>query len=269
MLQKIISGFRSRATAETENAQFSIGITTFEARFEKYFTPLLNAIREFDNETEIIIAVNGEHKTDFSEAFRKEILGLIASHKNVFPVFFPRFRGLSKLWNTIIIHSSSENILVLNDDIMIRNAGTLNKVRKEILNNPGQSFVINDSWSHFLINRKEIDEIGYFDERLLGIGEEDGDLCWRYLELFGRPVKRISISGFKNYAEETMSERPANIECRPGMKYSTYNRKFIGEKYAEDPDGRKGMFDKPVRMKDRGERQYPNESYYRKNRDKL
>ena len=119
MLDKIINGLKSIASPGTTDVQLSIGITTFEARFEKYFVPLLNTLREFDQEAEIIVAVNGEHKKNFGESFRKVVLNLTASHKNVFPVVFPQFRGLAKLWNTIIIHSSCENILILNDDIMI------------------------------------------------------------------------------------------------------------------------------------------------------
>lgn len=269
MLDKIFSGLKSMTSPEIENMQFSIGITTFETRFEKYFIPLLERIREFNQKTEIIVAINGEHKKAFNESFRKKILEFIAAKDNVFPVVFPHFRGLAKLWNTLVIHASHDHILVLNDDIMIENARALNRVEKEIQKNDGRSLVINESWSHFVINRNELDQVGYFDERLLGIGEEDGDFCWRYIKLFGRSVKKVSISGFKNYAQETMTEIPSNIECRPGMKYSSFNRKFIEGKYSEDPGGHKGMFDKPVKLKKPGEKQYPHESFYLNNRDKL
>ncbi len=269
MLRNVISDLKLKLSPGPGEVNFSIGITTFEARFEKYFIPLLDKIRQYDRETEIVVAVNGEHKKSFSERFRKNILEFTAAKENVFPVMFPHFRGLAKLWNTLIVHASHENILILNDDIMIENERALSRVKKEIQKNGGKSFVINDSWSHYVINKKEIDEVGYFDERLLGIGEEDGDLCWRYIELYGRPVKKVSIPGFKNYAQDTMSEMPSNIECRPGMKYSAFNRRYIEGKYAEDPGGKKGMFDKPVKMKDPGERQYPHERFYLKNRDKL
>lgn len=269
MYGKIISGFKSRSNLETGGIQFSIGITTFEARFEKYFLPLLERIRQLDQDTEVIVAINGEHKKSFDESFRKKILESIAEKEKVFPIMFPGFRGLAKLWNTLLIHSSHENVLVLNDDVMIENARALDRVQKELEKNKGRSFVINESWSHFVISKSELDKVGYFDERLLGIGEEDGDFCWRYIELFGKPVAKASIPGFKNYAQETMVEKPLNIESRPGMKYSAFNRRFIEDKYSEDPRGHRGMFDKPVKVKDPGEKQYPYESFYLKNRDKL
>jgi len=45
--------------------QISIGITTFERRFEDYFMPLLTKIRSYENEAEIVVAVNGEHGREF------------------------------------------------------------------------------------------------------------------------------------------------------------------------------------------------------------
>lgn len=247
----------------------SIGITTFERRFTTYFEPLLERIREFEADAEIIVAINGEHNQGFGEGYRASILQVIAQTKNVYPVMFPRFRGLAKLWNTIIVHSSNDHILMLNDDVMINNKNFLKDIRKAAEKNSGRSFVINESWSHFLVSRAEIDELGYFDERLLGIGEEDGDLCWRYINSYGRPVAKVKISGFQNFAQDTMAEAPANIVSRPNMKYSEFNRNFIMRKYEQHEGGIRGIFDRPVRMLDPGEKQYPNEKFFRQNKDKI
>jgi predicted glycosyltransferase involved in capsule biosynthesis len=131
--------------------------------------------------------------------------------------------------------------------------------------------VINSSWSHFLISRHEIDELGYFDERLLGIGEEDGDMTWRYIQLYGKPLANVSIKGFVNYSEETVSNyAPQNIKARPGMKYSQFNRDFMfNVKYEKDPAGIKGMFDESVGLKNPGKEQYPNERFYREHKGEL
>jgi glycosyltransferase involved in cell wall biosynthesis len=249
----------------------SIGITTFAARFEEYFKPLLTKIREIDSDIEIVVAVNGEHKVKFDEAYRQNILAFLASQKNVFPVFFPTFRGLAKLWNTIIIHASHDYILLLNDDIMIDSDNFLINIEKKLRRNNFLSFTINRSWSHFLLSRKEIDDLGYFDERLLGIGEEDGDITWRYYSKFGRTIADYNIRGVKNYAEETVySYKPANIACHSGTKYSQFNRDFMfSHKYRPYSDGYKGMFAVPVSLQDPCPVQYPNEKFYRTNRDKL
>lgn len=263
-------GFFERPKKEARRETLSIGITTFERRFETYFVPLVEQLCAIDTDIEIVVAVNGEHQHRFSESYRAALLSFLAAKPNIFPIVFPRFRGLTKLWNTIIIHASNEHILIMNDDVAITQKKFLKKVHKALTRNRGRSFTINRSWSHFVINRDEIDRLGYFDERLLGIGEEDGDMAWRYINHYGCALSDYSISGISNFSEETMGERPVNITCHSGGKYSQFNRSFIYQsKYQEDPRGIKGMFDTPMSTKDPGQPQYPHERFYRDNREKL
>jgi hypothetical protein len=257
-------------SADVERYRISIGITTFEARFDQYFIPLLSKIREYDSDLEVIVTINGEHNRDFDESYRERMLAFLAFQKKVYPIVFPRFRSLTKLWNTIIIHATHEHILMLNDDIMITNPNFIRDLQVAIGKNQGRSLLINKSWSHFLLSRQEIDELGYFDERLLGIGEEDGDMIWRYIQRYGRTIANIKMKGFVNYSEQTNDYRPGNIKNREGMKYSLFNRQFMfSTKYAADPQGIQGMFEEPVAMKDEGKEQYPYERFYRKNKDSL
>lgn len=252
--------------------EVTIGITTFEARFDQYFVPLLLRIREYaGNEVEVIVAINGENKRPFGEDYRRKVLNFVAAQENVYPIVFPRFRGLSKLWNSIIIHATNNHVLMLNDDIMIERAGFLEDICSTIRRNEGRSFLINRSWSHFLANRDEIDELGYFDERLLGIGEEDGDMTWRYITQYQREIPSFKIRGFENYAEETgRAYKPVNIQTHSGSKYSLFNRKFMfEEKYTTVPEGVRGMFDEPVALRGAMERQYPYERFYRRRKEEL
>jgi hypothetical protein len=251
--------------------RISIGITTFEARFERYFVPLLSKIKEDAPDSEVIVAINGEHQQPFGEEYRRRILEFTAMHRRVFPVVFPQFRGLSKLWNSIVIHASHDYVLMLNDDIMISGTGFLEDVCSAIRKNQGRTFLINRSWSHFLVSRPELDDLGYFDERLLGIGEEDGDMTWRYIQRHGNPIPSVRMKSFVNYAEETVNSfKPVNIRTHSGTKYSLFNRRFMfSEKYAPDPDGIKGMFDEPVVLKDPGREQYPHERFYRTRKEEL
>ncbi len=248
----------------------SIGITTFEARFDRYFVPLLKRIREH-SDSEIVVAVNGEHNRPFGGEFRSRLLKTIADFENVYPVVFPQFRGLSKLWNSIAIHASHDHILMLNDDIMLESSSFMKEVTGLINRNEGKSFLINRSWSHFLISREELDTLGYFDERLLGIGEEDGDMTWRYIKQYGEAMPSFKIRGFQNFAEETIrSYKPVNVQTHSGTKYSLFNKRFIHEeKYSPVDEGIQGMFETPVVMKDPGERQYPYERFYRLRRKEL
>ena len=248
----------------------SIGITTFEHRFDRYFAPLLDRIRKYA-ENEIVVAVNGEHEREFNEEYRRRVLECIARHRNAYPVVFPRFRGLSKLWNSIIVHATHDHILMLNDDIMIERPGFLDDVCSALRGSGGRTFMINRSWSHFVVSRAEIDELGYFDERLLGIGEEDGDMTWRYIRHYGEGIRSVRLKGFVNYAEDTVrTYKPVNIRTHSGTKYSMFNRKFLfEEKYAPSADGIRGRFDEPVVQKDPGNEQYPNERFYRERKKEL
>lgn len=264
---------RGRSAAERPDiapGDITIGITTFEHRFDRYFVPLLDRIREVA-ENEIIVAVNGEHERGFAEEYRRRVLECVARHRNVYPVVFPRFRGLSKLWNTIVVHATGDYVLMLNDDVMIERPGFMDDVCDALRRNGGRTFLINRSWSHFVVSREEIDALGYFDERLLGIGEEDGDMTWRYIERYGNAIPTVKLKGFVNYAEETVrTYKPANIQTHSGTKYSLFNRRFMfSEKYAASPDGVKGMFDEPVVLKDRGRDQYPHERFYRTRKTEL
>ena len=69
-----------------------------------------------------MVVINGEKDGDFKEDYRKKILELCTSIKNVYPIFYLETRGLSKLWNTLLITSDSDNLLILNDDIEIHSA---------------------------------------------------------------------------------------------------------------------------------------------------
>jgi hypothetical protein len=257
--------------AKKENPfQISIGIATFERRFEDYFVPLLTQIRSLEIDAEIVVAINGEHKREFGEDYRKRMLEFLSCHKKVFPVFFPVFRSLSKLWNTILIHASGEIVLMLNDDTLITDRKFMVKIAGILKKNGGRSFLINRSWSHFVARKEEIANLGYFDERFLGIGEEDGDMTWRYIREYGAPMASHTIKGFKNYAEDTMAQQPENIKCHSESKYSLFNRRFVHEKkYATSANGIQGMFDSPMEMKNEGPDQYPNECFYHEHSDEL
>ncbi len=261
---------RREGAVDMNPGDLSIGITTFEHRFDRYFVPLLGRIREYAG-NEIVVAVNGEHERAFDEEYRRRMLECLARHANVYPVVFPRFRGLSKLWNSIIVHATGDHILMLNDDVMIERREFVEDVCAALRRNGGRTFLINRSWSHFVVSREEIDALGYFDERLLGIGEEDGDMTWRYIERYGSAIPSVKIRGFVNYAEETVrTYKPVNIQTHSGTKYSLFNRRFmVTEKYEASPDGIKGMFEEPVGLKDPGKDQYPNERFYRLRKKEL
>ena len=102
ILEKITDTFsdRLKTLLSKDNAEYapdkiSMGITTFENRFDNYFVPLLSRLKEYVPESEVIVAVNGEHRQKFNEIYRKRILEFISRYNKVYPVVFPQFRGLS------------------------------------------------------------------------------------------------------------------------------------------------------------------------------
>jgi hypothetical protein len=110
-------------------------------------------------------------------------------------------------------------------------------------------------------------EVGFFDERLLGLGEEDGDFYWRYHEKFNREIPEINIELIHNiHSEVTDGGYTKGIRTA-----SQFNRDFIKKtKYKEILfGGYKGMFDKRVKKLLTDEVQYPYEDFYRGNKDLL
>ena len=121
-----------------------------------------------------------------------------------------------------------------------------------------------------MVSREQIDTLGYFDERPLGIGEEDGDVSWRYISEFGRPISNYSIKAFENYTEKTLHVKPENIKCHSDTKYSLFNKKFIYDyKYKKDPMRIREMFDYCSSINDRASIQYPRERFFRTLKDEL
>lgn len=251
------------------NYQYSVGITTYSKRFDKWFKPLLAEIKEQRPDIEVVVNINSEYKQPIDNEYRSQILEYCAKYKNVVVSFWPVFRGLSVLWNDCIRRSSNDYTLLLNDDVVL-SKGFFNHLENSIreinpnLHLPIPTFKINESWSHIFINRSELNGMGWFDERLLGVGEEDGDAELRYELTYNRPM--INITNF--YIHNAIEQN----DCLNGIqkvhgKYSKYNRDFIFEKYprVKDDDPNKITFRKyewPFKIGRENQQQYPYEMHY-------
>lgn len=219
---------------------FDIGITTFSLRFN-YAENLVKKIRGLGITNNILLCINGEKDGLFKEDYRKNILALCQDYVNVFPIFFVEMRGLSKMWNTLTIHSTKQDILLLNDDIELHTSNMFDVVSAHITSTEYTGLsIINNTYSFFVVNKRFLDDLGYFDERLLGFGEEDGDIGFRVRKQTGQPVHRLYVSGVDNLVSDIR-----HTHVTPGIgKYSLFNRNFIfNQKYKCDgniyyfPDG--------------------------------
>ena len=244
---------------------FTIAITTFSKRYD-YIVNLIPQMRNY-SDNKILLIINGEKDGEFDETYRKNVLELCTKYNNVYPTMFVETRGLCKMWNTCLILSDKDDVLILNDDIEIQSADIIKFVSSHIKTPDYKGLTkINNSFSHFIANKVIIDKVGYFDERLLGFGEEDGDISYRFIK-DGIPINNIYVNGVVNIVSNIRHE---HITAGIG-KYSNFNRQFIyGQKYS--PNMRspyKGMFDTPMNQLLEDVNQYPHEEFFRKNKNNL
>ena len=245
---------------------YSIVITTFDKRFESDLIPLISSIKALRPLVEIIVAVNGPCRAHFDQSYRKELLQFLATYDEIYPIVFPEFQSLAKMWNRGLLTASHEQILLLNDDLTIPvNPGLsfFDHFERALEQSP-ETFTINGSFSHFSVSKQEVIDVGFFDERLLGLGEEDGDFYWRYHEKFGREIANIELDLIDNTHSDvtdggyTKGIRTASKFNRDFMKKTKYKEIFFG--------GFKGMFDKRVKKLLLDEVQYPYEKFSRENK---
>lgn len=248
---------------------YSIVITTFDKRFEKFLIPLVTGIKQQRPSVEIVITANGACKAPFNESYRQGLLAFLSAQSNCFPLIFPNFQSLAKMWNRGILTATHDRVLVLNDDLHISaNAHDyfFDAFEKALEANPG-TFKINGSFSHYLINKSDLIDVGFFDERLLGLGEEDGDFYWRYHEKFGSEIPSVDLPSIDNICSDISDDgyvkgiRTAAKFNRDYIKNIKYKEVLLG--------GYRGMFDKRVKKIVVDEKQYPYEIFYRTNQHKV
>jgi hypothetical protein len=239
--------FSIGGTKELEgNKNYSIGIVTFSKRIDNYFIPLLDSIREH-TDREILVAINGDYKVNFDEEYRQRVLSYLSQKENVFPIVYPTFRGLAKIWNSLVINSSNDYILILNDDIKINNHNFWDIVQKYI-DLYQTSFMMNNGFSHFVVKRQILDQQGWFDERFLGIGWEDTEFRNRIYTNDTPKMNNFSSRG----CVFDVCEKSDTIENQKVAwgKYSFFNCEIWKQNL------------KP-------EKQYPYEKFYWENKDNL
>lgn len=243
----------------------SVCLVTFKERRE-LIKSLIPRIREIiPAEVDIILAVNGNFEEPMPEDYRSDMLNLSMEHQNVYPIVCADFMSLSKLWNTLVLFSKTEYNFIMTDDLVISNPNVY-QIASDYAERTGEGFfTINNGFSHFVLTKSFLHQIGYFDERLLAYGEEDGDLVHRYIKMFGRDVPTLPIDGFYNGAAYhlKMKNTENHINNKP-----TVNREIALIKYADDPNGICGMNPTPLSATGVFEdyQQYPYEPFVRRNR---
>jgi hypothetical protein len=229
--------------------KYTIGITTFASRFEIFFKPLLNQIKKNLPDVEVIVYINGEVDEFFNEEYRKNILMYLSEQYNVYPIMSPYFRSLAKLWNSLIVQSSNDMIFIFNDDIWLEDQ--FFSAIPEIFKMCQTSFRLNGSFSHFCVNRQDAFEMGFFDERLIGLGEEDGDWCFRWEKFYQKHLPSLHVNNlikrYDGYSSK-LKETPWNSDWIFKNKYDADNE-ALGISQGFPANGAGGMYGKPVALR--------------------
>lgn len=232
----------------------SIGITTFRNRLNEV-KKQINDIRSFDTDINILLAVNTNYNEKMPEDYRKDLLAFCCQHKNIYPLMFPGFTGLAKMWNNLIVHSTTTHIFLMNDDISFSNPMAIMELRNQIQTR--EIFEVNWGFGTFVISKKMAHELGYFDERFIAFGDEDGDFMKRYSDKYGKLIEKFPLPGLMNRIQNRLDHSyDTNIEC------------YIGD------GGHKPLINKKIfeaKNKDKWENmaQYPYEMFIQENRTNI
>lgn len=205
----------------------SIGIVTYLGRFEEYFKPLVRKLYFLFPDYDINVFINGHYDTVKQVQYLRDVTSFLRSYPNIRYVTNLEHQSLARGWNWLVMMSKCDRILILNDDVSFNLEFRHNL--ENLISIP-EIYTLNGSWSHFVINKDIIRKVGWFDERFLGVGDEDGDYICR-LAMQGIPLGNISIHGLCNYVAPQKDPGWGNISGITNNKYATINREFFKKKW--------------------------------------
>jgi hypothetical protein len=202
---------------------YCVGILTFSKR-KKYIENLLNQIR-LDSEIPVYLCINCDYNQPFDPKYRDFILKLCLKHKNVYPLFYLKFRGLSKAWNDMVINACYDNMIIMNDDSTIQSGffdEIVNQYEHLYENEPKQILKINNGWACFIVNKEYLTSVTFFNEKYIGIGFEDAEFVRRHGEFPGYVTEK-----FIDLASELESlnsfPKNENITMQSEKSYTSIN----------------------------------------------
>jgi hypothetical protein len=220
-----------RHAQATDHADRAIVVTTFEERQSRFCVPLIAAIRESGCGYPIVVVSNGNRNGLRDTRAFSTFIEKLAGFPDVYPVTFRRMVGLARLWNAGVHAAGAQSNIILNDDLIAAVPGVAADLSRLAEFAETDGLVIgNGSWSHFGISRSIIEDVGWFDERLLGFGEEDGDYAWRYRTILGKYPLDIPLNSLVDLKADSAQEFAQGVG-----KYSLANRVFSRMKFSDLP----------------------------------
>lgn len=229
---KFRAPFYRRLSAERELLGLTIGVTTYKDRFDSCLRPLVEKLAILFPVEQIIVIANGHYLAEEQKEFIKKFEVFCSGFSNVEAESFADPMGLSFLWNRIIDRASSDNILILNDDIMIKSGFRRFVEESGIVTAPVAT--INSSWSHFKISKAVIDKVGLFDEGFPEIGGEDDDYIAR-MAIYGLSAANYSSGSLKKVSTGRSLPGAVNsygkVMAEQLGGYSTANSEYLRSKW--------------------------------------
>jgi len=205
----------------------SIGIVTYLGRFETYFKPLIKKLNFLFPDYDINIFINGHFDEAKQVKYLRDVTAFLSRYRNIRYITNFTHQSLTRGWNWLILMARCDKILILNDDVLFNLEFRYNL---ESLQNVPNCFTFNGSWSHFVISKNIIKKIGWFDERFVGVGDEDYDYMCR-LAMNGLQNIDIKIHGLKNFVADQENPAWAIFSDIVDTKYAQANRDHFRKKW--------------------------------------
>lgn len=212
---------------------YAVGVVTYVDRYESYFKPLIKQLTEVFPDKEIVCVINGHPDKTLQTQYLKAVTKFLSQFDNVRYMAYEEHQALAKCWNKIILLSYAPRVLMLNDDIKLDLF--FRKNFEKLLKQHPDFFVINGSWSNFLISKEIVKKAGWFDERLLGCGDEDGDYMFR-MSAVGLPLTNLPAHGIINYVAPQTNAGWQKFSTESN-KRAKYNEEFMKTKWATHEPG--------------------------------
>ena len=255
--------------------KFSIVLSSFFLNIDSSIRPIIDYLSNMKIENEVYLTLNLGFKNFDKTYLRKNIIKFLIPHDNIFISLNPNFTGLSKLWNRAISNCTHDWILVISDDICIQGdlKDFFEKIDLIIDLKKTDLILINDNFSCFLLNKKVFDNVGFFDERLIGMGEVDKDFLFKYFKFYKSSAKSLFFNQFKPLKiteyDFLNSDDIKLISEKNNNPYAGFNSEFLLKKYIKSKEGIMGPFSEKYILKDNEHNHYPYENFYRKNYNNL
>jgi hypothetical protein len=205
----------------------SIGIVTYLGRFESYFKPLIKKLHFLFPDYDVCVWINGHYDTVKQIKYLRDVIAFLRKYPNIRYVTNLEHHPLANGYNWVILMSKCPMVIILNDDVSV---DWEFRHHLERLDGVPGIFTLNRSWSHFVISKEVVRAVGWFDERFLGIGDEDSDYICR-LAMKGIPLGNIAVHGLHNYIAPPDDASWAHLSGVIHGKYSQINREFLMKKW--------------------------------------